>query len=93
MIDGTERRALGDLARLRRGRVLPLGEAVDAVVEQQDGEVDVAPQRVDEVVATDRQRVAVTGDDPHVEVGAATATPVAMAGARPWMLCMPYVFM
>ena len=25
--------------------------------------------------------------------GRATATPVAMAGARPWMLCMPYVFM
>jgi hypothetical protein len=30
----------------------------------------------------------------HTEsLGLAVATPVAMAGARPWMLWMPYVFM
>ena len=68
-IDAAERRALGDLAELGRGRVLTLGEPVDAVVEHEDRQVDVATQRVDEVVAADRQPVAVTGDDPHVEVG------------------------
>ena len=36
----------------------------------QDRQVHVAAQRVDQVVATDRQHVAVAGDDPHVEVGA-----------------------
>ena len=50
-------------------RVLALGQPVDLVVEQQDREVDVAAQGVDEVVAADRQAVAVAGDDPHVEVG------------------------
>src|SRR3712207_9277773 len=42
---------LGDLAELRCRRVLPLGQPVDLVVEQNDGEVDVAAQGVDEVVA------------------------------------------
>ena len=50
------------------GRVLALGQPVDPVVEQQDLQVDVAAQRVDEVVAADGQRVAVTGDDPHRQV-------------------------
>ena len=57
------------LPELAGRRVLALGQPVDLVVEQQDREVDVAAQRVDEVVAADRQRVAVAGDDPHVEVG------------------------
>ena len=68
-VDRSVRSALGDLAHLRRRRVLALGEPVDAVVEQQDGEVDVAPQGVDQVVATDRQAIAVAGDHPHVEIG------------------------
>ena len=33
---------------------------VDAVVEQHDGDVHVAPQGVDQVVAADAQRVAIT---------------------------------
>ena len=67
-VEGAHRRRLGDLAQLRRGGVLALGEAVDPVVEQQDLEVHVAAQRVDQVVAADGQRVAVTGDDPHRQV-------------------------
>ena len=63
------RRRLRHLAQLGGGRVLALGQPVDPVVEEQDRQVDVAPQRVDEVVAADRQRVAVAGDHPHVEVG------------------------
>ena len=59
VVEAAERRRLRDLADLAGGRVLALGEPVDLVVEQQDREVDVAAQRVDEVVAADRQRVAV----------------------------------
>ena len=70
MVEAPEGRGLGDLPQLARGRVLPLGEPVDLVVEEQDRDVDVAAQGMDEVVAADRQRVAVTGDDPHVQVGA-----------------------
>ena len=90
VVERAERRALGDLADLARRRVLALGETVDLVVEEQDRHVHVAAQRVDQVVATDRQTVAVTGDDPDVEVGPGRARhPVATAGARPWMLWMP----
>ena len=47
---------------------MALGQAIDPVVEQQDREVDVAAQGMDEVVAANRQRITVTGDDPHPEV-------------------------
>ena len=70
VVHRAHRRGLGDLAGLGGGGVLALGEAVDPVVEQQDRHVDVAAQGVDEVVAADRQGVAVAGDDPHREVRA-----------------------
>ena len=56
-------------AEPRGRRVLPLGEAVDFVVEQQHLDVDVAPDRVQRVVAADRQAVAVAHHYPDVEVG------------------------
>jgi hypothetical protein len=68
-VQRAERRGLGDLALLGGRRVLALGQPVDPVVEQQDLQVDVAAQRVDQVVAADRQRVAVTGDHPDGQVG------------------------
>src|SRR5262249_30503357 len=42
----------------------------DLVVEEEDVEVEVAAQDVDQVIAPDRERVAVAGDDPHGELGA-----------------------
>jgi hypothetical protein len=89
VVDRAERRALGDLALLAGRRELALGQPVDAVVEHQDLEPDVAPHRVDEVVAADRHRVAVAGDHPDVEVREPAFTPVAIAGARPWIVWKP----
>src|SRR3954452_3665883 len=68
-VHGAGRRRLGDLADLRRGGVLALGQPVDAVVEHQQLEVDVAPQDVDQVVAADRHEVAVAAHHPHRQVG------------------------
>ena len=51
------------------GRILALRQAVDFVVEQQNLDVHVPPQGVDQVVAADREAVAVAGDDPHLQVG------------------------
>ena len=68
VVERAHRGRLGDLAGLGGGGVLALGQAVDPVVEEQDRHVDVAAQRVDQVVAADRERVAVTGDDPHRQV-------------------------
>ena len=58
--------------RFAGGRVLAFGEAVDAVVEEEDFEVDVAAEDVDEVVAADGEGVAVAGDDPDCRSGRAT---------------------
>ena len=70
---GRRRRRAGPDRRGRR--VLALGEAVDLVVEQQDLEVHVAAQRMDHVVAADRQPVAVAGDHPDIELGARDLEP------------------
>ena len=67
LLDRAVGRGLGDLAQLRGGGVLPLGQAVDLVVEENDVQVDVAADGVDEVVAADGQRVAVTGRHPDRE--------------------------
>ena len=69
VVDRAHRRALGLLAERRRGRILALGEAVNAVVEQHDVDIEVAADGVHQVVAADRQAVAVAGDDPHVQIG------------------------
>ena len=61
--EGILYRAIGarlrDKASWRRGRILALGESVDAVVEQDDVDVDVSAVGMDEVVASDGQSVAV----------------------------------
>src|SRR5205085_1884277 len=63
IVDDAERRRLRALPELARRRVLALRQPVDAVVEEDDLEVDVAPEGVDEVVAADREAVAVARDD------------------------------
>ncbi len=68
-LEGSERRRLGDLAPFGGRRDLSLGEAVDLVVEEQDGQVHVPPQSMYEVVPSDRQTVPITDHDPHVQVG------------------------
>ena len=69
-VDRTHGRGLGDLPDLGGGGVLALGQPVDLVVEEQDREVDVAAHRVDQMVATDGQGIAVTGHDPDRKVRA-----------------------
>ena len=75
VVDGAHRRALGDLAQRRGRRILPLGQAVDAVVEQHDVDVEVAAEGMDQVVATDAQAVAVARDHPHREVRRGPSAP------------------
>ena len=83
LVDRPERRRLRHLAALGGRRVLALRQPVDLVVEEQDREVDVAAQRVDQVVAADRERVAVAGRDPHGQVGAHRREPCRDRGRPP----------
>ena len=64
-----ERRGLGDLPELARRRGLPLGETVDLVVQHQDLDRHVAAQRMNEMVAPDREHVAVAAQSPDRQVG------------------------
>ena len=66
--DRSPRRRRRACADPRGGRSLALGQPVGLVVEQQDLQVHVAPQNVQQVVAADRQTVAVAGYDPDVEL-------------------------
>ncbi len=70
LVERTERRRLRHLADLARRRVLALRQTVDLVVEEQDLERHVPPQRVNQVVPADRERVTVAGDDPDAEIRA-----------------------
>src|SRR5690606_21537655 len=74
-VEGVVERAVGRAPRhlplLARRAVLPLGEAVDLVVEEDELAVEVAAEQVEQVVAADGERVAVAGDDPDVELGPA----------------------
>ncbi len=49
---------------------MALGETVDAVVEQENFDADVASEHVDGVIAADGKSVTVTGGDPDFEIGA-----------------------
>ena len=48
---------------------MPLGQAVNAIVKEDDLQIDIAAQTVQQVVAAYRQAVAITSDDPDAEVG------------------------
>ena len=68
MVDRSHRRAFRPLAHLGGGRVLALGQPVDAVVEEYNHHIDVAAQYVQEMVAADAQAIAVAGDNPDLEI-------------------------
>ncbi len=69
LLDSPVRRGLGDRPELGGGAVLPLGEAVDLVVEQYQVDVHIAPYGMDEMVAADSKRVTVAARLPHAERG------------------------
>src|SRR5262249_10517277 len=64
VIDDAVGRRFVLLAKLRRRRILALRQAVDAIVEEQDVDIEVAPDRVNKVIAADRQGVPIAGDYP-----------------------------
>src|SRR6266850_1630224 len=68
IVDSSHRRRLRFLAQLRRRTVLPLGQAIDAVVEEYVVEIEVASNCVNEMVAADRKRVTVPGYDPDTQL-------------------------
>ena len=68
MIDRSHRRRLGAFMLFGSRGILPLCETVDLVIEQQDIQVKITAQNVQQMIAADREAVAVAGDDPHLQV-------------------------
>ena len=68
-IDGPVRARLRLLPQLAGRRRLPLRQSVDAIVEEQDLQIDIAAQGVDEVVAADGKPVAVAGHHEDRQLG------------------------
>src|SRR6266571_4756976 len=60
---------VASLAKDRRWAVLALGQTVDAVIEKDVVDVEVASQHVHKMIAADRQRVAVSGNYPDTQFG------------------------
>src|SRR5215831_14147170 len=55
-----------------RGRgILPFGEPVDTVVEEHDLHIHIAPEDMQQVIATNTESIAITRDHPDHEVGPA----------------------
>ena len=65
------------------GEYWPLVNPYNPVVEEQNLQIDIAAQRVDQVISADRQSVAVTVTTHTSRSGRVTFSPVASAGARP----------
>ena len=83
IIDRTERGGLGFLAELAGGRVLPLGQAVDTVVQENDVDIDVATQDVDGVIAADGEQITIAGDEPYLKIGIGELDPGGEGGCPP----------
>src|SRR5207302_21351 len=69
-IEGAVRSGFGFFVQLGSRRILALGEAVNAVVEEKNFEADVAAKHVNRVIAADGKGVTVTSGDPNFEIGA-----------------------
>ena len=68
----------------RGGRSLTTCHAGDFVVQHHAGEIEIAPEGVDQVIAADREAVAVAGDHDHLQVRARELETCG-AGERPAM--------
>src|SRR5579859_357497 len=68
-IERAVRRGFCFFVQLGRRRILAFGEAVNAIVEKENFEADVAAEHVNGVIAADGEGIAVTGGDPNFEVG------------------------
>src|SRR5579864_17488 len=69
-IDGTERRRFRFFVEFGSRGILAFGQPVDAIVEEQDFDADIAAQHMDGVIAADGQSVTVSGGNPYFQIGA-----------------------
>ena len=65
MLNGTVRGGLGDGAELGGRRILPLGETVNLVVEEDYVDIYVAADGVEEVIASDSESITVSAGLPY----------------------------
>src|SRR5205807_3497094 len=71
IVDRAEWTGFDARSRPRGGRILPFGETIDFVIEENDLHVQVTADGMDQVVAADGEAVAVARDDPYLQIGPA----------------------
>src|SRR5262249_14678337 len=70
LLDRAHRARFRLLSHLARGRVLPLGQAINAVVEEEDLQIDVPTKGVKQMVSTDGEAISIPRHHPDLKVGA-----------------------
>src|SRR5215212_5848279 len=68
IVDGAQGSRLRLFTKLGSWTVLALRQTVDTVIEEDVVDVEIAPDSMDEMVAANRQCVAVAGDHPNAEI-------------------------
>ena len=68
IVDIAVRRGGSFFAMRRRRGILPAGHTIDIIIKHDDRQIDVSSARVDQMVAADRGRVTVAGNDDHMQL-------------------------
>src|SRR5213078_4577299 len=68
VINRAHGRGLGLLAQLGSGTVLTLGQSINAIVEEDVIDVEVAPDGMNKMIAANRQGIPVARDHPNTQV-------------------------
>ncbi len=68
-VDITKGRRFGSLAKFGGWRVLPFGQPVNLIIENDDRQIDIASHHMQEMVTADAQRITVARDNPNVQIG------------------------
>ena len=68
IVDIAVRRGRSFFTVWRGRRILSAGHTIDIIIKYDDRQIDVSSACVDQMVAADRSRVAVAGNDDHVQL-------------------------
>src|SRR4029079_13207945 len=75
MVNGASRCRFGLLAEFGSRIVLTLGQPIDSIVEEHIIDIEIATDRMNEMVTADRQGITIAGDYPDAQIRIRTLDP------------------